>query len=275
MRPDVLAGAIDGGVPLIVLSPHLDDAVLSCGALITHARRRVPVTVVTVFTQAGPPPHTLSGRRCLRLTGMADANELYAARCEEDRRLLERMGVTCLHAGFTEALFRVKPPPESALRRTVSRLCPEFAHVYATYRLHVTSGRIAMGDAKTVIDIARLIDDVAARQPGLILAPLGVGGHVDHVLVRTAAALCSGEIGYYSEFPYNQRSRPDAAFVRRHGLAPTTWESELAAKSELVRAYATQADALFPGGQIPLVPEVFLLPIKASPPSRRISVRQA
>jgi LmbE family N-acetylglucosaminyl deacetylase len=275
MQRDVLTRALDDGVPLIVLSPHLDDAVLSCGALISHARRRLPVTVVTVFTQAGSPPHTLSGRRCLRISGMADAHELYKARCAEDRRLLERMGVTCLHAGFTEALFRVKRPAGSALRRRASRLCPELAHVYATYRLHVTSGRVATRDATTVIDIARVIDEAVARQPGLILAPLGVGGHVDHVLVRTAAGLCGGEVGYYSEFPYNLRHRPDAAFVRRHGLAPMTWESELAAKPQLVRAYATQADGLFPGGRIPLVPEVYLLPSKASPPSRKVSVRQA
>ena len=50
---NMLTEAIEQGVPLIVLSPHLDDAVLSCGALLIYAARRTPVTVVTLFTEAG------------------------------------------------------------------------------------------------------------------------------------------------------------------------------------------------------------------------------
>jgi hypothetical protein len=92
----------------------------------------------------------------------------------------------------------------------------------------------------------------------LFLAPLAVGGHVDHVLVRTAAELSRKRVVYYSDFPYNMRYRTDPSFVQRNALVQATWAHDLAAKLTLIRGYRTQVDALFPGGEIPAVPEVYL-----------------
>ena len=69
MPVSMLTEAIEQGVPLVVLSPHLDDAVLSCGALLIYACSRTPVTVVTLFTAANSPPYTLSARRYLDQVG--------------------------------------------------------------------------------------------------------------------------------------------------------------------------------------------------------------
>jgi LmbE family N-acetylglucosaminyl deacetylase len=255
-----LTAALDRGTPLVVLSPHLDDAVLSCGALLAHASRRVPVTIATFFTEAGPPPYTLSARRFLQQVGFSDAKRLYQARREEDRAVLEGMGVACVHATLPEALFRRKSGPALDSRWRISRVLPELAHVYPTYRLHITSGRIAPEDADTLRGVVQFTEMLASRGPALMLAPVGVGGHVDHVLVRTAAERNGGDVAYYSEFPYNQRHEVDAGFARRNALIQTTWALELAAKTALILAYRSQADALFPSGRIPLVPEVYLFP---------------
>ena len=134
---------------------------------------------------------------------------------------------------------------------------PEFEHIYPVYRLNITSGRIAPGDAGTLRDAASLIQRLAAAGPALVLAPLGVGQHVDHVLVRTAAERSGADIAYYSDFPHNQHHPADRAFIKRNGLVEARWPLSLEAKADLVRAYRTQAGALFPGGRIPLVPEVF------------------
>jgi hypothetical protein len=83
---------------------------------------------------------------------------------------------------------------------------------------------------------------------------------VDHVLVRTAAERSGADIAYYSDFPHNQHHTADRAFIRRNGLVEARWPRSLEAKAELVRAYGTQTGALFPGGRIPLVPEVFFFP---------------
>ena len=70
LHENALAGLIDRGVPVIVLAPHLGDAALSCGALLTYAVSRTPVTVVTFFTEPGHPPYTMSARRYLRQAGV-------------------------------------------------------------------------------------------------------------------------------------------------------------------------------------------------------------
>lgn len=255
MSVNVLAEPIDRAVPLIVLSPHLDDAALSCGAVMTYAASRTQVTVITLFTEAGPPPHTFSARRYLKQVGGDRARVLYQRRRAEDRAALEPLGVTCIHAGFPEALFRRRPP--GAPWAPWARLLPELAHTYPVYRRHITAGRIAPDDAGTLRDVSETVARAAGTGPNIVLAPLGVGAHVDHVLVRTAAERSGAQVVYYSDFPYNRRHVPDEDWVRRHGLVETHWSLLLEDKIALIRAYQTQVNALFEGGRIPLAAEVF------------------
>jgi LmbE family N-acetylglucosaminyl deacetylase len=237
-QENLLAGLIEQGVPLTVLAPHLDDAVLSCGALITHAASRTAVTVATFFTEGGEGPYTMSARRYLRQVGERHAGALYQQRRAEDRAALEPLGITWVHAGLTEALFR---------RRPVSRS--------RSGRAHVTSGRIAAADMGTLLAARAVIQRVTKSGPHLVLAPLGVGGHVDHVLVRTAAENSGIRVVYYSDFPYNQR---DSARGAPAGLVETRWPVT-EAKLELIRAYRSQLWSLFRGADIPVAPEVFFV----------------
>ncbi|WP_051844728.1 PIG-L deacetylase family protein [Streptomyces globisporus] len=247
-------------VPMVVLSPHLDDAVLSCGALLGWAGRRAPVTVATLFTEAAPPPYTLSARRYLRRTRAGDAEELFADRREEDRRVLELLGVGRHHVGLVDGLFRRLPRARPGVGR-LAPLLPELAHVYPTYRLHLSRGRISEHDAEALRVAGETIESLLpARSGGLVLAPLGVGGHADHVLARTAAERSGRRVVYYSDFPYDRTAAADAEFIGRHRLVARAWERDLERKAELIRGYRTQVDALFPGGLIPRVPEVYLLP---------------
>ena len=258
MTVNLLTEAIEQGVPLTVLAPHLDDAALSCGALMIHAAKRTTVTVVTFFTEAGQPPYTLSARRYLQQTGARSAQTLYQQRQAEDRVALEAVGITCVQVGLTDALFRRRPHP--GLRSLCGRLLPELAYIYPVYRMHITSGHIAAADAGTLRDVCDIIQRLAGPGQSLILAPLGVGHHVDHVLVRSAAERSGTRVIYYSDFPYNQQHPVHDAFIRRKGLVETQWFELGAAKAELIRAYGTQTQALFRDGHIPLVPEVFFVP---------------
>ncbi|WP_328907899.1 PIG-L family deacetylase [Streptomyces sp. NBC_00234] len=261
MTADPLTTAIAQGIPLIVLSPHLDDAVLSCGALLSHARQHVPVNVTTLFTEGSPPPYTLSARRYLHQTGAHDAEELYAARRAEDRAVLQEMGVAWRHTGLMEGLFRRKSGWAPDGPRRVSRLLPELAHVYPNYRLHLAAGRISRHDSGVLGRIAKTLDEQAPpSEPYLVLAPLAIGGHVDHLLVRTAAELSRRPVVYYSDFPYNQHHAVGADFTGRNALVETAWQRGLDGKAALIQGYRTQADAMFPDGRIPLVPEIYLCP---------------
>ncbi|MFI8520704.1 PIG-L deacetylase family protein [Streptomyces sp. NPDC085481] len=260
MADDPLTALTDSRATLLVLSPHPDDAVLSCGALLAAAvENRATVTVMTVFTEAAPPPYTLSARQYLRQTGAVDADELYAERRAEDAAVLERLGVTRFHAGFVDGLFRRRTDP-GRWRRQAARMLPELALVYPTYRWHLSCGRVSPRDAETVYRVTDTVRDLAPRGRGLLLAPLGIGGHADHVLVRTVAALSGLPAVYYSDFPYSLRAAADPAFTGGLDATEASWDSGLDAKAELVRGYRTQVDALFPAGNIPRVPEVYLLP---------------
>jgi LmbE family N-acetylglucosaminyl deacetylase len=260
MRPEPLIEAIDGVSHLVALSPHLDDAVLSCGALMNHARKDMSVTVATFFTEGGAPPYTLSARCYLRQTRAYDANKLYLARREEDQAVLDGAAIGYLHAGLTDALFRRRAGSPLSRLPWAARLIPELSHIYPTYRLHITRGRISPHDVRTLYCILDTIDQLSLRSSTLFLAPLAVGGHVDHMLVRTAAELSRKRVVYYSDFPYNMRYRADPSFVQRNALVQATWSHEVTAKLALIRAYRTQVNALFPGGKIPSVPEIYLLP---------------
>ena len=247
-RENVLAGLVDQGVPVVVLAPHLGDAVLSCGALLTYAASRTSVTVVTFFTEGGTAPYTRSARQYLRRVGERDAEAVYQRRREQDRAALEPLGITCVHAGLAAALFRRRPATQSG---------SPLSHVYPFYRAHVASGRIVAADAGTLREVREIIHRVAGSGLNLVLAPLGVGGHVDRVLVRTAAQSSGAPVAYYEDFPHRRRDPACDAFIYRHGLAETRWPESAEGKAELIRTYQAGLPRLFPGPDTPLAPEVF------------------
>jgi LmbE family N-acetylglucosaminyl deacetylase len=258
MHVNVLTEVIEEGVPIVMLAPHLDDAALSCGALMLQAAERTHVTVVTFFTESGRPRHTLSACRYLQQVGAQNAQKLYEERRTEDRAALESVGVPYLHVGLTEALFRRRPNP--GWRSLLAPVLPELTHTYPSYRLHITSGRVASADMSTLDYACGVIQRLADTGPSIVLAPLAVGRHVDHVIVRSAAERSGARVVYYSDFPYNQRHQVDSAFILRNQLIRTQWSLRIEAKSELILAYKSQVHALFKGGHIPVVPEVYFVP---------------
>ena len=104
--PQRLRDALSGEIACLVLSPHLDDAVLSCGGLLRTLAERNRVTVATVFTEAAPPPHTRAARSFVRQCQADDVATLFADRRAEDRDVLDELGVRHLHLAQPDALFR-------------------------------------------------------------------------------------------------------------------------------------------------------------------------
>ena len=255
--PRLLHPAVSDRFPVVFLSPHLDDAVLSCGALMAALSGRCPLTVATVFTTADAPPHTTAARSFLRQCSVGDAATLFAARRAEDQRVLRQLRAAQVHLGFADALFRRRKVTTPLVGRA-GRLLPELVHRYPTYRFDIAKGRIARGDRSLIAAVSDTVADLI-RQTGtrLLFCPLGVGRHVDHLVVRAIGEEVPVQVAYYTEFPYNQHAAPDADFVRRNGLAPWSWTDGIVGKAKLIRAYRTQADALFPNGRIPGVPETY------------------
>jgi LmbE family N-acetylglucosaminyl deacetylase len=188
---------------LVILSPHLDDAVLSLGAMIGRevAAGRT-VEIVSCFT-AGPPLDTIPVER--RVFGD------YSMRRAEDERALAVLGATHRWLDLHERIWRQPPLP-----RTRSS--------FPTHVFRTPPRMDDFAELKTIrTAIAKLLDEGATQ----ILAPLAVGNHVDHVEVALAAlreVLGSGafdRIRFYED-PYalGRGCRSQHFVTRRHMWRP-------------------------------------------------------
>jgi LmbE family N-acetylglucosaminyl deacetylase len=243
------------GSAVVAMSPHLDDAVMSCGALLAHLAGQHPVTVASVFTAAAPRPWSLPARKQLRALGGVDAEDFWAQRRAEDTEVLAGLGAAAVHLGFRDALFRR------------GRRGP----AYPAFRFDAARGRVAACDAGLAAEVstqvsARVGAISRAGECGVIFAPLGIGRHVDHLITRRAA----GELGrqirivYYSDFPYSQSAAPDPHFVRSAGLVPHPWFPGRAENASRIAGYRTQFPGLFGDGTVPTCPEIYWIAAKDS-----------
>ncbi len=216
----------------IYLSPHLDDVALSCGGQIARrARAGDEVLVVTVF--AGDEPGSgLSGlaRRLHRVFGLD--REVVAARRREDLAGCRRLGAAAEHWDLLEAIYRREP-------LVGAHLYPDLESLFGTIR--------AADD-----DLRAALRERLRGLPGgaAVFAPLAVGGHVDHRLLREAAeAELTPRLAYWEDYPYVEKWRAlGRALGAPRGWRPETLpldEDDLAAKIEAVAAFRSQVGALF------------------------------
>ncbi|WP_157903398.1 PIG-L deacetylase family protein [Cupriavidus malaysiensis] len=90
--------------PLLLVSPHLDDAVFSCGNLIAACPGSV---VVTLF--AGVPRHGTPAPQWDRRAGFASAREAVEARREEDRAALSLLNAEPVWLDFLDHQYGNSP----------------------------------------------------------------------------------------------------------------------------------------------------------------------
>lgn len=215
---------------ILVVSPHLDDAVLSIGgSMWTWSRAGHRVVVATVFTADEPAEAPSAVAEHLhRLWGGPGA---MARRRSEDRAAAERLGIEVLHLELEDALHRLD---------------------HAGRALYTTLGSLFRAPAASDVQVPRAIADRLAELPEatLRLAPLGLGNHVDHLHARRgcelAAAAGRHRLLYYEEFPYAEKRF--AGWSRRRGLVPVSLElpaEALAARIEAIGAYESQVAPLF------------------------------
>jgi LmbE family N-acetylglucosaminyl deacetylase len=118
---------VDREAPPLLLSPHWDDAALSCWSLLSKTGE---LSVVNVFA-ALPEP----GRRgpWEALAGLADSRERARARVEEDTRALALVGRRAHNLELPEITQRAGPDAVSvaAVARALAESVPRASRVYA------------------------------------------------------------------------------------------------------------------------------------------------
>lgn len=222
---------LDPASTLLILSPHLDDAVLSCGALIADSvKRGVRVVVLTVFNGSPTLPVSVAADRFHARCGLRAATAM-ADREREDDLALELLGATAVRLEFPEALYR---------RGADGRA------VYPADQSIFAERSAADLELPAITDKIRLQLDAVG--PDLVLAPLGIGAHVDHRLVAEAAQRLDRPVLHYEDVPYllyDRCAQWQADFALRgcvaHACSAAGWAGKLAA----VECYRSQATVLW------------------------------
>jgi LmbE family N-acetylglucosaminyl deacetylase len=195
----------------VVLSPHFDDAALSCGHLLARADVGVVVTVFAGTPGAYPSPLTNWDARC----GFREGDDVVAVRRAEDEGALAALTVKPVTLDFVEAAYRGKA--------------------------RVEASAIA----------AALEPVLGEHDPTSVAFPLALWHRDHLLVRSAALTLRRADDGRawiaYGEFPYVWRQDDLAARrvagLRRRGyrltpvLAPPSWP---VAKSEAIRAYRSQ-----------------------------------
>jgi LmbE family N-acetylglucosaminyl deacetylase len=228
----------------IFLSPHLDDAVFSCaGTIATLVAAGDRVVVVTVTAGSTGTKRLPESARSLHETwGLS--GDVVARRREEDRVAASILGFEPVHLDFLDAIYRTNARGRF-LYPTRDSLFPSGRWRNERALVHALAGRI---------------DGIVRRHVGSILyAPLALGNHVDHQLVRQAVRAAGLAPVWYEDFPY-LGSEPslasgDAWAAIRHvarlvgsrsaGLIPVVVPFDPVLRVRAMAAYRSQLGSVF------------------------------
>jgi LmbE family N-acetylglucosaminyl deacetylase len=201
----------------LFFSPHPDDIALGCFASLVRVPPDVPRTLVTVFSQS-----------CWEFILPVDSTRAFAVttrRLEEDLRFARAHGADWVPLGLRDTSLRLPPGAEDRYPSEKDALRPAVE--------------------------AALRPLLEAEAGAVCHVPLGISGHVDHLLVRDAVLALRGgarDVVFYEDLPYCERhgEAEISAFVRGLGLGLSPCLLDLTrdwpAKLRALGMYASQME---------------------------------
>lgn len=224
---------MDSRYDVIYLSPHLDDAILSCGGQI-YQRSSVGEAVLVVTIAAGDAPTwnlTEFAQQLHQRWQLAEGT--VHARRQEDAAACEAVGAAVDHWDVLDCVYRRHPQTGEALYPSEESI---FGPLHPAERA--------------------LIDDLAGRLARLaewdqLVIPLAIGHHIDHQLTRAAAERAFGRsiLTYYEDYPYVQwESGPTASLADdplwKQEIVPLAPEA-IMVKIKAISCYQSQVSTFF------------------------------
>ena len=183
----------------VYLSPHLDDAVFSCGGLIARQTARGDEVVVVTVCAGDPPVGELTAFAYELHRRWGGEGSPMGLRRAEDLVACGRVGASVLHLPLPDAIYRRSAHGEPLYPDGTSLFTP-----------------LAPLDSARIDEAAAALER-AVPQESEIYLPLGIGGHVDHILTRRAAERLAVPRWYYRELPYALRPAPVATEAAPEG----------------------------------------------------------
>lgn len=212
----------------IYISPHLDDAVLSAGGLIYEQTRAGMDVEIWTFMCGFPPSEELSPfAQVLHFQwGISAAAEVVTARRAEDIKAANMLGAKTIHFDFLDCIYRQGKNGD---------------WLYSDVFLppHEDDQDLS----------ARIAESISARlnPTDQLVCQLGLGSHVDHVLVRRAVDLIPRPVLYDVDIPYLFNSPNELApqiTAMKENIHRIS-ESGLSLWQDAIAAYASQISSLF------------------------------
>ena len=218
---------------ILFVSPHLDDIALSCGGLVRRlASRGQQVAIATVCTADRPAGQPLSvAAQHVHGEGQLGDVQPYAVRRREDEAACAILGAEPIHLGLLDAIYRHDDAGAPL------------------YPRDFIGGQVAEHDWQRFFPQIKTALRPHLRRSQVIYAPLTIGGHVDHVLVRQAVEESAGDtpVMFFEDYPYASKTDWRNSGVTM-GLAPSPQvlnEDEIAARINAISQYPSQMFALF------------------------------
>jgi LmbE family N-acetylglucosaminyl deacetylase len=166
------------------ISPHLDDAVWSCGGVIyRQALYGDDVVVVTVCGGAPQEPDSSDYIEQLHKRWGTGPN-VVEVRKDEDRAACAFLGARVIHFPIPDAIYRASELGE-----------------YYYPSDEAIFGEVHPLEAELVDELKQRLE-VECAHASKIYAPAGYGGHVDHRLTRQAVDRLGMNHCLYRDFPY-------------------------------------------------------------------------
>lgn len=216
----------------IYLSPHPDDAALSCGGLIWEQSNSGDQVSIWTICAGDPPDEPLSpfAETLHRRWGIREPSG--AARRLEDLQSCAILGAAARHFLIPDCIYRRSPRTNEVLYGSEEAIF----------------NPIHPDEAELVSRLAGWIS--GAHQNGArVVAPLALGGHVDHRLVRAAAEESGVALGYYADYPYVLKEADIGHALPRPGISAKAYpvsDAGLAAWVSSVAAHASQISTFWP-----------------------------
>lgn len=208
----------------IYLSPHFDDAVYSCGGLIWEQVHSGAVVEIWTICAGEPPPGPLPPF-AQELHQRWGSPQAVAVRRKEDQEACQILGARQRLFSIPDCIYRFLPDGQPVI--------------------HINEDLFTAPLEREMALVHALAAELRGGLPAgaWVAAPLTLGGHVDHRLVRATAEMLDTPLHYYSDFPYVAREQPEVESLLPPGYRARAYPvsaTGLAAWQRAVAAYGSQ-----------------------------------
>jgi LmbE family N-acetylglucosaminyl deacetylase len=180
---------------LVVIEPHMDDAILSVGGQLLLRKGKCKITIVCVFGVSNYTSYMEVNKAFL------DSDTVSKIRYKESKIAASMVGADFISLGFSDAPLRMQQ-------------ADKWSENFLAEDIHNSHGFISSQPMPHVVKhIASALEKTLSElKPDEVWIPMGLGNHIDHKTTRTACLQTVSSSGFnhslllhlYEDLPYSR-----------------------------------------------------------------------